>query len=89
MKKEYDLKNLKKRPKREVDQDALKVPTNLRLDALVVADLKEKAELLGLPYQSLINSILKQYLNGELVSKETLSIFKELMIENKKGNEVA
>ena len=88
-KKEYDLKKLKKRPKRDVDHDALKIPTNLRLDAIVLADIKEKADLIGLPYQSLINSILKQYLNGELIHRETLNIFKDLIIENKKGNEVA
>ncbi len=87
MKNEYDLKSMKQRPKREADPEALKLSVHLRLDAIVVADIKEKAEKLGLPYQTLINSVLKQYLNGELVSREAISIFKEML--SKKKDEVA
>lgn len=86
MKNEYDLKSMKQRPKREADPEALKLSVHLRLDAIIVSDIKEKAERMGLPYQTLINSVLKQYLNGEFVSKETISIFKEIL---SKKNEVA
>lgn len=79
MKDEYDLKSMKQRPKREADPEALKMSVHLRLDAIIVSDIKEKAEKMGLPYQTLINSVLKQYLNGEFVSKETVSIFKEML----------
>ena len=86
MENEYDLKSMKQRPKREADPEALKMSIHLRLDAIIVSDIKEKDEKMGLPYQTLINSVLKQYLNGELVSKETISIFKEIL---SKKDEVA
>jgi predicted DNA binding CopG/RHH family protein len=79
MKDEYDLKSMKQRPKREADPEALKMSVHLRLDAIIVSDLKEKAEKMGLPYQTLINSVLKQYLNGEFVSRETISMVKEIL----------
>ena len=86
MKEEYDLKSMKQRPKREADPEALKLSVHLRLDAIIVSDIKEKAEKMGLPYQTLINSVLKQYLNGEFVSKETVSMVKEMF---SKKDEVA
>ncbi|MEC7276471.1 MAG: CopG family antitoxin [Bdellovibrionota bacterium] len=79
MKKEYDLKKLKKREgKTKVDKNAAKVPISLRLDGSVLADLKSEAEKLGLPYQTFISSILFQYTNGELISKKMVDILKEL-----------
>ena len=86
MKEEYDLKSMKQRPKREADPEALKLSVHLRLDAIIVSDIKEKAEKMGLPYQTLINSVLKQYLNGEFVSRETVSMVKEMF---SKKDEVA
>ena len=86
MKEEYDLKSMKQRPKREADPEALKLSVHLRLDAIIVSDIKEKAEKMGLPYQTLINSVLKQYLNGEFVSKEAVSMVKEMF---SKKDEVA
>lgn len=86
MENEYDLKSMKQRPKREADPEALKMSIHLRLDAIIVSDIKEKAEKMGLPYQTLINSVLKQYLNGEFVPKETIAIFKEIL---SKKDEVA
>lgn len=79
MKDNYDFSKAKRRDPRKVDPEALKMSVNLRLDAIIVGDLKDKAEKLGLPYQTLINSVLKQYLNGELVSRETVSMVKELL----------
>lgn len=70
MKKEYDLKTLKRRPdKVKVDKEAAKVPISLRLDGGVLASLKTEAEQLGIPYQTFIGSILHQFASGELVSK--------------------
>ena len=90
MKDNYDFSKAKRRDPKKVDPEALKMSVNLRLDAIIVGDLKDKAEKLtrdaeicleklGLPYQTLINSVLKQYLNGELVSRETVSMVKELL----------
>ena len=70
MKKEYDLKSLKRRPgKPKVYPEASKVAINIRLDAIVVNDLKDEAERMGLPYQTLINSVLHRFITGELVDK--------------------
>lgn len=72
MKKEYDLKKLKRRPgKVKSDVDAAKVPISIRLDGGVLSTLKTEAERLGIPYQTLIGSLLHRYSHGELVDKKT------------------
>jgi predicted DNA binding CopG/RHH family protein len=71
MKKEYDLKKLRKRPgKVKVDLSANKIPTSIRLDGEVVAALKTESNRLGVPYQTLISSILHRYIAGELLDKK-------------------
>ena len=77
MKKEYDLKTLKKRPgKVKVDPDAAKVPTSLRLDGFTLADLKTEAMRLGIPYQTLISSILHRYIRGDLIDRKSIDFLK-------------
>ena len=67
MKKEYDLKSLRKRPGTpKVDPEASKIATSIRLDGAVVADLKSEALRLGIPYQTLIASILHKYAAGHV-----------------------
>lgn len=62
MKKEYDLKKLKKRKSPlKVSKDAAKIPISIRIDASVLAELKTEAQRLGIPYQTLISSILFRY----------------------------
>ena len=77
MKKEYDLKKLKKRPgKVKVAKDAVKVPVSLRLDGSVLAAIKTEAERVGVPYQTLIGSILHRYATNELVDRRDLELAK-------------
>jgi len=79
MKKEYKLSNLKRRPgKVKVDADAAKVAISMRLDAALLIEIKSEAERLGLPYQTLIGSVLHQYVNGELVEKKTIDLLKKI-----------
>jgi len=79
MKKEYNLKKLKKRPsKPKVDKSAAKIPVSIRLDGSVLARIKTDAEKKGIPYQTHIGSILHQYINGELVEIKTVSLLKKL-----------
>ncbi len=79
MKKEYDLKRLKRRPgKLRVDPSATKVPVSLRLDGSDLALLKSEAEKRGIPYQTLLGSILHQYLNGDLIEKKTVEMLKKI-----------
>ena len=75
MKKEYNLKKLKKRPdKVKVDKSATKLPISFRIDGSVLADIKTEAERLGIPYQTLISSILHRYINGALVDLKSVNI---------------
>jgi predicted DNA binding CopG/RHH family protein len=79
MKKEYDLKKLKKRPGRvRVDKEAKKVAVSLRLDGADLAALKAEAERRGVPYQTFLGSILHQYLHGDLIEKRIVAILKEI-----------
>ena len=72
MKKEYDLNKLKRVPKKFVpDPEAGKMQINIRLDCIDLADLKTEAFRLGIPYQTLIGSILHRFITGELVDKKS------------------
>ena len=75
MKKEYDLGRLRKRPgKVKTDPDAGKTPISIRLDGSVLADLRTEAERLGIPYQTLIGSVLHRYVHGELVDRKSIDL---------------
>ncbi len=75
MKKEYELGKLRKRPgKVKTDPDAGKTPISVRLDGSVLADLRTEAERLGIPYQTLIGSVLHRYVHGELVDRKSIDL---------------
>lgn len=79
MKKEYDFKKMKKRPGRvKIDKDAVKVPVSLRLDGSVLAAIKTEADRLGIPYQTLIGSILHRYASNELLDRRALEVVKSI-----------
>lgn len=70
MKKEYDLKKMKKRPGPvKVIPEAAKIPISIRLDGAELAELRTEADRLGIPYQTFIGSILHRYVAGELVDR--------------------
>jgi predicted DNA binding CopG/RHH family protein len=70
MKKKYNLKSMKRRPgPTKTYPEASKVAINIRLDAILVNDLKNEAERMGLPYRAFINSILHRFMTGQLVDK--------------------
>jgi predicted DNA binding CopG/RHH family protein len=80
MRKQYNLKKLKKRPaKIKVDPDAVKTPISLRLDAGLLLMLKTESERRGLPYQTFISSILHQFMHGELIERSTVELLKKVM----------
>ncbi len=82
MKKEYDLKKLKRRPgKPKVVKDATKTAINIRLDAVVLATLQSEAYRMGIPYQTFIGSILHRYASNELIDKRTVELLKRLRSE--------
>ena len=70
MRKEYDLKKLKPKKHNVEKTKDLKVAINIRLDAEVLAWLRDEAEKLGLPYQTLLNSKLKQSMGQSAITPE-------------------
>lgn len=83
MKKSYDLKKLKKRQTEiKVDKMAAKVPISLRLDGSDLAALKEEADRMGIPYQTLLGSILHQYIIGELIALKMMDILRKLKVSS-------
>ena len=59
MKKEYDFSKLKKAEPKYMKH--LKEPVTMRIDPQVIDYFKRLAEKTGIPYQSLINYVLKDY----------------------------
>lgn len=71
MKNNYDLSKMKKRPgKVKVDSNAAKTMISLRLEGDLIGALKREALRLGIPYQTLIGSVLYRFVNGELIDKK-------------------
>lgn len=71
MKDKYDLTKLKKRPgKVKVDPEAGKTMISIRLDGNDLGDIKREALRLGIPYQTLICSVLHRFITGELIDKK-------------------
>jgi predicted DNA binding CopG/RHH family protein len=64
MKKEYDFSKLKRAEPKYLKH--LKEPVTMRLDPQVISYFKKLASQSGVPYQSLINFILKDYVNKGL-----------------------
>lgn len=59
MRKEYDFTRLKKAEPKYLKH--LKRPVTMRLDPDVIRHFKRLAEKTGIPYQSLMNYVLKDY----------------------------
>lgn len=73
MRDEYDLKNMKRRPgKVKVDPDANKMAISVRFATHDIALLRDEADRLGIPYQTLIGSIIHRFVTGELIDKKTV-----------------
>lgn len=68
MKKEYDFKNAKKTTR--VDKTAAKTMISLRLENHDLSLLRDEADRLGIPYQTLINSLIHRFVTGELIDKK-------------------
>ncbi len=54
---------------------------NLRIDPLVKAKFIKKSEIEGIPYQTLINSVLKKYIDGTLIDSSLVDLILELRRE--------
>ena len=57
--------------------DAVKVVISLRVDGGDLALLRIEADRLGIPYQTLIGSILHRFVTGELLDKKQVELLKK------------
>ncbi len=74
MKNSYDLKKLRKREGTvKADAAAAKSAISIRLDGSVLAAFKTEALRMGIPYQTLIGSVLHRYVNGELMDRKAVA----------------
>lgn len=77
MKDDYKLKDLKIRPgKIKVDPEANKMPISIRLDTGDVSLIRDEADRLGIPYQTLISSIIHRFVTGELIDRRAVTLSK-------------
>lgn len=67
MKKEYDFSKAKHDPSK-YDPDP-RIMISLRANPRTISLLKDEADRLGMPYQTLLNSILHRFVHGELIDK--------------------
>lgn len=84
MKKEYDLKKLKKGRRGPLASLDAKVLKTLRFDPEVLAWFREQGEKQGLPYQTLIHATLRQAMRGESKGLDEQKIRQILQEELKK-----
>src|SRR4051812_35837413 len=68
MKKEFNFKGAKRGAR--ITADTAKISVTARLDSDVVSWLRQEATRLGLPYQTLMNSLLKQSMNGSALTEQ-------------------
>ncbi len=78
MKKEYDLKKMKSVNHPTVDPKKSKILTSVRIDMDVMVWLKEQSDKEGIPYQTLMNSLLRKVMQG---SGESASLTREAIRE--------
>ena len=57
-----------------MDANAAKIPISIRMDGSVLASLKTEAARLGIPYQTLVGSVLHRYVHGELVDRKARGV---------------
>jgi predicted DNA binding CopG/RHH family protein len=79
MKKEYDFSKLKSAKKKVLSLKGSKVVRTVRLDARVLAWLSIESDRKGIPYQTLINSILTEAMlsDSEGLEKKVRAIVRE------------
>lgn len=80
MKKEFNFKGAKRGAR--VNPSETKVAISVRLDMDVVAWLKQESERTAIPYQTLMNSILKQSIHNR--AEQLREEIRKVLAEEKK-----
>ena len=77
MKNNLDLSKYKKKSQSSKNaSETLRTAISIKLDSETLGEIKIEAVRMGIPYQTLINSILYRYANGELLDKRELGLSK-------------
>jgi len=78
MKKEYDFSKAEKRSDKGKKTTSAKLPTSIRLDGSIIAWYKTEAKRLGVPYQTIISSVLHRFAGAELIDREEAKKLQEI-----------
>lgn len=73
---DLDLSKFKRVDPKRVDLDAAKIPVSLRMDAADLVAVRDEADRLGIPYQTLIGSIVHRFVSGQLLDKKEVELKK-------------
>jgi len=85
MKKEFNFKKARRVGVRFKDSE-VKISVTTRIDPDIVFWLRKESEKKGLPYQTLINSLLKQAMHGGSDDERIRQIVKEEMRRRASGD---
>lgn len=85
MKKEFNFKKAKRVGARFKDSE-VKVAVTTRIDPDIVLWLRKESEIKGIPYQTLINSLLKQAMHGGSDDEHIRKIVKEEIKKRASGD---
>ena len=84
MKKKYDLAKMKIKKRGAVVSSDVKIQKTIRIDLDVLSWLLKEGEKRGLPYQTLINSILKETMNKENPREDLKKLVRKVVKEELK-----
>jgi predicted DNA binding CopG/RHH family protein len=65
-----DMEKIREQMKIAAKNTFRKKPVTIRMTNLMIGQLKDKATKEGMPYQTLMNSVLHKYLSGKLVERD-------------------
>jgi predicted DNA binding CopG/RHH family protein len=71
-----DLSKFKRVDPKRVDPSASKTPVSLRMDVEDLVAIRDEADRLGIPYQTLIGSIVHRFVSGQLLDKKEVELKK-------------
>ena len=64
---------MKERPAK-VDTEADRIQISIKMDANDLGALKTEAARMGLPYQTLLNSVIHRFVQGEFIDRKELEL---------------
>lgn len=85
----FEIEKLKKAARKSVESRRKEARVNIRMSEHDVILLKERAQVEGLPYQSLMSSIIHKYVTEQLVEKKYVDEIARQLRSNKKDKEAA